>query len=88
MLSSKTLLVAAAGSSLFWLLSQWVSPYANAFTGAIFELLSLPMLLILFGIPIIIIALAFLKRRSITRLDIVTLFISVVTIAILTIVKA
>lgn len=41
---------------LFWFIGTNFNVYSNAFVGGLFELLSIPMLILLFAIPVISIA--------------------------------
>jgi predicted neutral ceramidase superfamily lipid hydrolase len=51
--SGKIVLVSAILVSLFWWLTKTVDIYKNAIVGAIFEILWLPMLALLFILPVI-----------------------------------
>ena len=49
----KTVLFLSILVSLFWLASRFIKIYRFALVGAIFEILWLPMILMVFGLPLI-----------------------------------
>ncbi len=49
----KTVLFLSILVSLFWLASRFINIYQFALVGAIFEILWLPMILMVFGLPLI-----------------------------------
>ena len=49
----KTVLFLSILVSLFWLASRFINIYRFALVGAIFEILWLPMILMVFGLPLI-----------------------------------
>jgi len=51
--TSRIFFILSLSALTFWCLGQIINVYRFALVGAIFELLSLPMLCILFGIPIL-----------------------------------
>jgi hypothetical protein len=48
----KTILLIILGASIFWIVSRLVPVYENKIIGAVFEMLWMPAVLILFVLPI------------------------------------
>lgn len=67
----------------FWYSSQHFNIYSYAVTGAIFELLAIPMLLLLILLPVICILLLIKKGFSFKALSFYSLLILVTTILLL-----
>jgi hypothetical protein len=84
--SGKIVLISAILVSLFWWMTKTVDVYKSAIVGAIFEILWLPMLALLFILPVI--SLIFWRKEifSVRSLFLYSMLIGVTT-AIWTIVK-
>ena len=63
--TGKAIFILSLGVSAFWLLANLVDVYRFALTGAIFELLWLPMIAMLFGLPLLSLFLWFKEKFSI-----------------------
>jgi hypothetical protein len=64
----------------YWWLGQVINVYNSAFAGAIFEILWLPFLLILFVLPIISLILLMKEKFDVRSFNIYSIIISVITI--------
>jgi len=64
----------------YWWMGQVINVYNSAFVGAIFEILWLPFLLILFVLPIISLILLMKEKFDVRSFNIYSIIISVITI--------
>lgn len=64
----------------YWWIGQVINVYNSALTGAIFEILWLPFLLILFVLPIISLILLVKEKFDVRSFNIYSIIISVITI--------
>ena len=64
----------------YWWMGQVINVYNSAFAGAIFEILWLPFLLILFVLPIISLILLMKEKFDVRSFNIYSIIISVITI--------
>ncbi len=64
----------------YWWMGQVINVYNSALTGAIFEILWLPFLLILFVLPIISLILLVKEKFDVRSFNIYSIIISVITI--------
>lgn len=64
----------------YWWMGQVINVYNSALTGAIFEILWLPFLLILFVLPIISLILLLKEKFDVRSFNIYSIIISVITI--------
>jgi hypothetical protein len=68
----------------YWWLIPYINVYKYAFVGALFEILWLPILLLLFILPIISLILLILERHPLQNLYLYSILIGVTTILIMT----
>ena len=78
--TSKIVFLLSIVSSGYWWLGKEINVYSSAIVGAIFEMLWLPFLAILFLLPILSIALMIKERVNLRSLYIYSILINVVTI--------
>ena len=64
----------------YWWMGQVINVYNSAFAGAIFEILWLPFLLILFVLPIISLILLMKEKFDVRSFNIYSIIMSVITI--------
>jgi hypothetical protein len=76
----KILFILSIIVSGYWWMGQVINVYNSAFAGAIFEILWLPFLLILFVLPIISLILLMKEKFNIRSFNIYSIIISVITI--------
>jgi hypothetical protein len=79
---SKTLFFLSVEVSIFWILGNWTNVYQFALTGAIYEILWLPNLAMLFTLPLV--SLFFLGKEKRKLQSLYLYSIVLLTIAILT----
>ena len=76
----KILFILSIIVSGYWWMGQVINVYNSAFAGAIFEILWLPFLLILFVLPIISLILLMKEKFDVRSFNIYSIIISVITI--------
>jgi hypothetical protein len=76
----KILFILSIIVSGYWWMGQVINVYNSAFVGAIFEILWLPFLLILFVLPIISLILLMKEKFDVRSFNIYSIIISVITI--------
>ncbi len=70
-------------AALFWLTGRQINVYQYAFIGSVFELLWLPMLLLLFGLPLISLYFWRKEKFSLRSLYFYSLIVAVTTVVLL-----
>ena len=78
--TGKTVFILSIIVSGYWWLGQVMNVYGFAFVGALFEILWLPVLLMLFLLPIISLILLIKEKVNLRSLYIYSMLISVTTI--------
>ena len=82
---SKTLFFLSVEVSIFWILGNWINVYQFALTGAIYEILWLPNLVMLFTLPLVILFFLGKEKKKLQSLYLYSIIL--LTIAILTMLK-
>ena len=78
--TSKMVFLLSIISSGYWWLANGINVYSNAIVGAIFEILWLPVLGMLFLLPIISLVLLVKERVDVRSLYIYSIFMGITTI--------
>jgi hypothetical protein len=78
--TSKIVFILSIVSSGYWWLGQEINVYSSAIVGAIFEMLWLPFLAMLFLLPILSLILLVKEKVNVRSLYIYSLLINLVTI--------
>lgn len=77
---SKSVFIISIGVFVFWTFGQFTNVYRFAITGAIFELLSLPMVSLLIILPIASIILLVKERVNIRSLNLYSMIAIAITV--------
>jgi hypothetical protein len=77
---SKMVFISSIIVAAYWLLAKGVNVYSNAIVGAIFEILWLPFISLLFLLPIISLFLLLKDRVNVRSLYLFTMLIGIATI--------
>ena len=78
------LLIVTIVSCVFWIMSRTINVYENKILGAFFELAFLPMLIIFFVLPVLLLIQVFKSKKTLQSFSLFALFIQLITILFLT----
>lgn len=81
--TQKALFVLSCFTSLFWTGVQFMNLYRFRFTVMLYEIISIPMLLLLFVLPIILIIQLIRQKPAVRTLNLISLSIIFVTLIVL-----
>lgn len=79
----KVLFLTSLFSAIYWLVANSINVYQYAFVGALFELTSILMLIVLFVVPILSLYYWYKEKFNLKSLYLYTMVISVVTLVLL-----
>lgn len=82
-INNKSVFVISFFVALFWIIGNTTDVYHFAFTGAFYELLSLPMLVLIIFLPVIAIVLFFKDKFNLRSLALYSLLLLTPTILLL-----